>query len=1027
MNDRATDDGTYVGRGFMGWIGTNYEVNPADSNHIIAQAWDSGRLIQSRDGGESWTRAIEQATSNVSANERELATDSTDRQMPRIDGYEFGVTPTNVDPVDAVEAWSAWKNLYLTRNGVPNSDSMLRVSHEPNGLGRSSGEFQGYGMLFAAHLEPNDSVLQQLWNYASHYLNDDGLMPWNISADGVVEGPSAALDGDVDIAMALEVAERRWPGQGWGERARTYMDNMLKPPQRSHLKTSPIDTSIWPRWKKGIYLNYLATGYFEAFAQRTGDDRWTEVAIPNTYDLLDKSFNDFALPAWFVDVDGSPVRPDDPWNSRYNRHDAGATRTDWRIATHALLTGHPSASAWSQKLTSFFLDAGSQDKRGNAQPFSPTNLRSGYRFAADNNYSAGQPYGNPNLISETMITAAGVSAMASGNQSMADSIYDFMASDTVQATDGNMDNAMHVMGLLLMGGYLSADWSSDTPTTVTFDTPDISPFGGGEDVAFATDGQTVFAALGQATDNRPTIARSNDAGRTWSNLPLPQELTVIPESIYVNSGDANDVWFVTQRGLFQSTNANTLDPNAVEWTKTANFEDTRLFRMEADPHVVGGFYLTTEVGVFRFDGNEFAALGGPVNSNQGADMKLAVDPAVEGRIYVANFSSYNGQQRGLWKLEGETWIQVFNDNWVRDIAIDPINVGRLALVTDKAPFGDTIGATGVWISDDYGQTWEATNEGLPMLRGQHISFSPQGDQLVVGLTGRGFYKASAQFDDSPPTASIPRIVAGQSPNAIDIVFNEPVTGFDLEDLELTRYGQAIDLSPATLKQISDAHYQLDQLGSVIKKDGNYELSLEAGTAAISDLAGNPMVQDTSRLFGIRGVAYDFDRSLRQSVILENTSTVQVSEGSIEFEFTANSKARGTLFSKDSRGTNNGDVTIEFSRRRVQVQFVSGGTTHLLSSSILSLNERHRVQLRFGTAGLRLTVNGEQVDAEPTAIGGLNDNAGDIVLGASAFKSSLNDNNRLTRYFDGTIQELEIRGSRNELLFANLETGYAKAR
>ncbi|MEO1524703.1 MAG: hypothetical protein AAFX06_04670 [Planctomycetota bacterium] len=352
--------------------------------------------------------------------------------------------------------------------------------------------------------------------------------------------------------------------------------------ERSHLTTSPIDTTIWPRWKDGIYLNYLATAYFDAFAARTGDTRWTEIAIPNTYDLLQYSFDNYPLPAWFIDVNGEPVQPDDLWNSRDNRHDAGATRTDWRIASHFLTAGHPEAQAWSQKLTDFFLDAGSQDKRGRAEPFSPLNLRSGYRFATDDRYTAGEPYGNPNLPSETMITAAGVSAMAGGNQMMTDSIYDFLATDPIGESDGTMDNAMHVMGLLLMNGYLNAEWSGETITT-----PEISPFGGGEDVAFQ--GDTIFAALGQGRDVRPTILRSEDAGRTWSNLPLPAELNAIPESVVINSSDANEVWVLTQSGLFRSSNASTFDPNEVEWTKALGFDDVRLFRMEADTHEMGAF------------------------------------------------------------------------------------------------------------------------------------------------------------------------------------------------------------------------------------------------------------------------------------------------------------------------------------------------------------------------------------------------------------------------------------------------------
>ncbi|MEM7315044.1 MAG: glycosyl hydrolase family 8 [Planctomycetota bacterium] len=185
LNDATNQEDFYVGRGFQGWVSKNFEINPHNPRHYIAQAMDSGKIMQSFDRGRTWTRTIVQANNQLAG------------------GYDFGYNPTNADVADAVEAYEAWKSLYITDIGVPDAENMLRVSHEPYGAGRSSGEFQGYGMLFAAYLESDDAVFRKLWNYAEHYLNSEGLMSWNISADGVVEGPSSALDGDVDIGMAL--------------------------------------------------------------------------------------------------------------------------------------------------------------------------------------------------------------------------------------------------------------------------------------------------------------------------------------------------------------------------------------------------------------------------------------------------------------------------------------------------------------------------------------------------------------------------------------------------------------------------------------------------------------------------------------------------------------------------------------------------------------------------------------------------------------------------------------------------------
>ena len=45
---------------------------------------------------------------------------------------------------------------------------------------------------------------------------------------------------------------RRWPNRGWEERAETYLNRIMQPPGGEHLRTSPIDTEAWPRWKRGL-------------------------------------------------------------------------------------------------------------------------------------------------------------------------------------------------------------------------------------------------------------------------------------------------------------------------------------------------------------------------------------------------------------------------------------------------------------------------------------------------------------------------------------------------------------------------------------------------------------------------------------------------------------------------------------------------------------------------------------------------------------------------------------------------------
>ena len=56
---------------------------------------------------------------------------------------------------------------------------------------KTTSEYQGYGMLYAAHLEDDDAVLEKLWNFAEYHFNEKGLMKVVHSTDGTAEAPSS--------------------------------------------------------------------------------------------------------------------------------------------------------------------------------------------------------------------------------------------------------------------------------------------------------------------------------------------------------------------------------------------------------------------------------------------------------------------------------------------------------------------------------------------------------------------------------------------------------------------------------------------------------------------------------------------------------------------------------------------------------------------------------------------------------------------------------------------------------------------
>ncbi|MCY0881001.1 MAG: glycosyl hydrolase family 8, partial [Firmicutes bacterium] len=107
-------------------------------------------------------------------------------------------------------AFQSWQNTYVQSV----ASGVARVIRPQNNNDTVS-EGMGYGMVLAAvHKDP--TLFSSLWAYTQRYLDDHGLMNWKISAEGQVTGTGSATDADEDIAYALLLAHKEWPGQGYG-------------------------------------------------------------------------------------------------------------------------------------------------------------------------------------------------------------------------------------------------------------------------------------------------------------------------------------------------------------------------------------------------------------------------------------------------------------------------------------------------------------------------------------------------------------------------------------------------------------------------------------------------------------------------------------------------------------------------------------------------------------------------------------------------------------------------------------------
>ena len=84
-----------------------------------------------------------------------------------------------------------------------------------------------------------------------------------------------------------------------------------------------------------------------------------------------------------------------------------------------------------------------------------------------------------------------------------------------------------------------------------------------------------------------------------------------------------------------------------------------------------------------------------------------------------------------------------------------------------------------------------------------------------------------------------------SVESIAISFSQPVTGFELDDLQLRRNGinNLLDLGTATLQSDDGMHWTLANLTSMTETGGQYVLTLDADQAGIKGITGTPLVDD----------------------------------------------------------------------------------------------------------------------------------------------------------------------------------------
>jgi hypothetical protein len=251
-------------------------------------------------------------------------------------------------------------------------------------------EGMGYGMLISVLFAGHDAQAQSIFNgllavvrarpaYAMTPYDQSGqyLMDWRLNANGSSGGQGwNAMDGDLDIAMALLMADKQWGSAGavnYLQEAKNTIAGLKYFNFKPDGTTKGLSTANVSRTS-----DYMI-GHFRAFKAATGDTLW-DLAVDRAYTLLDRMQTVYSpgkglMPDFIVGTDTAAPYPSPGYMGDGNNMEGyyywNGCRNPWRLGTDYVLSGDTRFATVCGRLIDFFQSASG----GN-----PASVASGYKL-----------------------------------------------------------------------------------------------------------------------------------------------------------------------------------------------------------------------------------------------------------------------------------------------------------------------------------------------------------------------------------------------------------------------------------------------------------------------------------------------------------------------------------------------------------------------------------------------------------------------------------------------------------------------
>jgi endo-1,4-beta-D-glucanase Y len=382
--------------------------------------------------------------------------------------YPFGNKVTGLSQSElnnkVSQLYDAWKSNYVDNDFNSWEDHELwRVKSGVEYPNDTVSEAQGYGMLITVIMAGYDSDSKEIFDgmywFFKKYQNSHGLMKWIIKKDGSTPESDNATDGDMDIALALIMADKQWGSDGninYKERA----EDLIKAIKKWNVD-SPEDnfgieeTNSWrltlgDAWASGDGTDItdkltrpsdFMTNHLKIFAEFTADTDWNNV-VDRCYKLVGIMQSNFSSPGLIPDfIDDStetPAIPDTiegPYDGEFYYN---SCRVPWRLTVDFLFSGDERAKNAVQKIITFI--------KGKTNS-NPDSVVDGYKLSGEN---IGEEAGE-NDAPFAFQSPFGVGGMVdSTNQAWINSSFSFMCNNVVK--QDYYGDSIRMLSALVMSG-----------------------------------------------------------------------------------------------------------------------------------------------------------------------------------------------------------------------------------------------------------------------------------------------------------------------------------------------------------------------------------------------------------------------------------------------------------------------------------------------------------------------------------------------------------------------------------------------